>query len=303
MAVAKPQYDTHSTPKSVIERDRRIHDPPPSEPKKQASPAAHLSPLAKQHERPMLLMEALAASDTASMSASLPLAGEREVHAAMLNACAKGDAAAVCVLLGKADDAAISQGLVVCARSGHAEIVERLLPRCDHDVLQSALLQSATRNHIAMLELMLSRGCPDADVIRRALLSCAAKGHAEALRIILPHVREGRPETLSLALLTSCSRGQAATAEQLLQVLEDVSLAQPLAICAAKNHVELAALLAYTVSTRNVEADLAACHHAYQIALRRNASAVAEQLREVLGPDAVGTQRHTAISGKGKAPA
>ena len=299
MAVGKPQDDVYSTPKSVIEatalRDRRVHDPPPSEPKKQASPAAHLSPLAKE-QRPMLLMEALAASDTASMSASLPLAGEREVHAAMLNACAKGDAAAVSVLLGKADDAAISQGLVVCARSGHAEIVEQLLPRCDRDVLQSALLQSATRNHIAMLELMLSRGCPDADVIRRALLSCAAKGHAEALRIILPHVQEGRPETLSLALLTSCSRGQAATAAQLLQVLEDVSLAQPLAICAAKNHVELAALLAHTVSTRKVEADLAACHHAYQIALRRNAGAVAERLREVIGPGAVGTQRHTASS-------
>ena len=77
MAVAKPQYDTHSTPKSVIERDRRIHDPPPSSLKAGISSCTPI-PLAKQHERPMLLMEALAAGDTASMSASLPLAGERK---------------------------------------------------------------------------------------------------------------------------------------------------------------------------------------------------------------------------------
>lgn len=246
------------------------------------------SPQAKGEGSQMLLMEALAANDTDAMKLTLPAASEREVHAAMLNACARGNADGVEVLLARAGEASISQGLVVCARSGHLGIVSNLLPRCDAQLLSTALLQSATRNHVQMLKLLLSHQMgPDA--VRRALLSCAAKGHVESTKMLLPYVLTGQgegEEACRLALLASCTHGQTAIAGQLLEALPEVSLDQPLAIAAAKNHIDLTSVLVGIFQRRNTEQDRTACHHALQVALRKNATGVAEQLRDALGIDA-----------------
>ena len=100
--------------------------------------------------------------------------------------------------------------------------LELLLPRLDRALALDGVHQLA--------ELGEPRGDGlgvelDAEVVRRALLSCAAKGHVEALRVLLPHVKEGREEACRLALLTSCTHGMTATAEQLLAALgDDVAL-------------------------------------------------------------------------------